>query len=403
MTRRVFRTFLLGPALAACAFTPTFGQSTGGQAPGSQPASASPSPSPSPSASPAIDFSGVIFGNYQYRTDAQARAQTGGQRPNKFDIERVYLTFKMPVGDRAGIRATTDIFQNSAGGYNGGWTVRLKYAYLQYDLLKDIGGSRGFDALGRIGMLHTVVIDHEEGFWPRYLAPTVTDRLSFFSSADLGVATQLALPDKLGEIYGTFTNGTGYTAPENDRFKDYALRVSLTPFGGRSGVLKTVTISPWVYRGAVASKFATAVTGPITDAMPRDRWGLFVGAKDPRLTVGVHYASRTDAFESGATPQTRVETDSTGHAWSAYAVARPFRWTAGKNASSLGAVFRVDDFSPRNGRAGAQRFVVAGLQYEPTSRTAFSLDVQHNAPHGYPGAAPLAESKTIFVHWSANF
>ncbi|HEY8309382.1 MAG TPA: hypothetical protein VIG47_02445, partial [Gemmatimonadaceae bacterium] len=48
-----------------------------------------------------IDFSGVVFGNYQYQTAAGA-----SKNQNKFDVERAYLTFKMPAGDRASIRVT---------------------------------------------------------------------------------------------------------------------------------------------------------------------------------------------------------------------------------------------------------------------------------------------------------
>src|SRR5256885_7604871 len=50
---------------------------------------------------PPIDFSGAIFANYQYRTDIQAKDF------NKFDVERAYLTFRMPAGDRTSIRVTT--------------------------------------------------------------------------------------------------------------------------------------------------------------------------------------------------------------------------------------------------------------------------------------------------------
>lgn len=350
-----------------------------------------------------LDFSGVIFGNYQLRTDSAARSTAGGKRPNKFDVERVYLTFRMPVGDRASIRATTDIFQNPATGYYGGWVVRLKYAYLQYDFLKDFRGHKGFDASGRLGMLQNVVIDHEEGFWPRYLAPTVTDRSGFFQSSDVGVATQVSLPGKFGEAYATVTNGPGYQFAENDRFKDVALRVSLTPLASRGGWLKTLAITPWVYHGKVASRFANAAADPITEAMPRDRWGIFVGEKHPLLTAGFHYAHRTDAFETGATPDARVEADSGGHAWSVYAITKPVHWKAGKNTSTLGALFRFDDFTPRDDRPGDTRFIVAGLQYEPTQRTTFSVDYQRNAPHAFTGAVPTVRTETWFVHWAANF
>src|SRR2546421_2050731 len=95
-----------------------------------------------PVKTPQLDFSGVIFGNYQYRTDSAAKAALAGKSPNQFQIERVYLTFRMPVGDRASIRATTDIFQGdqSNASFYRGWVVRLKYGYLQYDFLKNGGG-----------------------------------------------------------------------------------------------------------------------------------------------------------------------------------------------------------------------------------------------------------------------
>ena len=81
---------------------------------------------------PPIDFSGVIYSNFQYRTDSRAKDF------NKFDIERIYLTFRMPAGDRAAIRVTTDVFQQQntpADAYYAGWAVRIKYGYLQYNYL----------------------------------------------------------------------------------------------------------------------------------------------------------------------------------------------------------------------------------------------------------------------------
>ncbi|HSU96762.1 MAG TPA: hypothetical protein VLI40_05995, partial [Gemmatimonadaceae bacterium] len=81
-----------------------------------------------------IDFSGVVFGNYQYQAAAGANKDQ-----NKFDVERAYLTFKMPAGDRASIRVTGDLYQQTASGsdaYYKGWVLRAKYAYLQYDFLK---------------------------------------------------------------------------------------------------------------------------------------------------------------------------------------------------------------------------------------------------------------------------
>ncbi|MFL5560863.1 MAG: hypothetical protein ACJ79K_05235 [Gemmatimonadaceae bacterium] len=409
MLSRVLRGLSIAGMLSAGGATALSAQSTPATTPATTPTPA-PAPAAAPQApAPALDFSGVIFGNYQYRTDSLAKAQTGGKSPNQFVIDRVYLTFRMPVGDRASIRATTDIVQNANGAYYNGWSVRLKYGYLQYNFLQNLGGHPGFNALARVGMLHTVVIDHEEGFWPRYLSQTAVERFGFFSSADLGAASQLSLPGKMGEIYGTITNGPGYTSPEVDRFKDLALRVTLTPLGTHAGLLQTLAISPWVYRGRTASKYAAGGRGqvaPVTDGLTRDRWGIFAGIKDPRLVVAAHYARRTEGFETGAntlaSPRVAAP-DSSGTLWSAYTVVRPIQWTSGKNTAKLGIVARWDRFTPRTTRSGVQRLAILGLQWEPTSRTALALDYQDVTPQDYNGPAPITETRGWYLHWNASF
>lgn len=349
-----------------------------------------------------LDFSGVIFGNYQFRTDSAAKAANGGQSPNKFDLERVYLTFKLPVGDRFGIRATTDIYQNANNNYYNGWAVRLKYGYLEYKFANDVGG---FSALSRIGILQTVVIDHEESFWPRYLANVAVEKYGWFSSADAGFSTQLTLPAKLGEIYATVTNGPGYTAPENDRFKDVAARLTLTPLANYYGFLSSLTISPWYYKGSIASAFAADPVNPITSPLDRNRWGVLAGLKDPHFVAAVHYARRIDGFESGANTAGSpvVVTDSTGAVLSAYAILKPLQWTSGHDKSTLGAVVRWDSYKPRVGVNGAVQFVIGGLQWEPSARTAITLDYQALTPQAFAGKAPVTQTNTWFLHWAASF
>ena len=47
-----------------------------------------------------------------------------------------YLTLKGPLGDRVSYRVTTDIKQGGGTDSYKGWFVRLKYGFLQYDLMK---------------------------------------------------------------------------------------------------------------------------------------------------------------------------------------------------------------------------------------------------------------------------
>ena len=353
-----------------------------------------------PAATPGFDFSGVLFANFQYRTD---KGPAEGQ--NKFDLERAYLTFKMPAGDRGSIRVTGDVYQQTGSGsdaYYKGWVLRAKYAYFQYDYLK----STSFNALARAGILHTVVIDHEEGFWPRFITNTAVERAGFFSSADVGVATQVSFPGKRGELYATITNGPGYASRETDRFKDYAARLSLTPFGAStSRFSRALTVSGWGYKGAVGSKFVSSGAGqigPVGSGLVRDRAGVFVGVKDPRLVIGAEYATRKDGSESGANTvaSPRVVTDSSGRLVDGFIVVRPLNFSNLKAKSPLGIVARLDRFTPNSGSGGTLNFVVAGLIWDLTSRASVSLDYQEQTPHS---GLVAAATKTTFLHLVANF
>jgi hypothetical protein len=361
-----------------------------------------PAPPPAPTVSVPVDFSGVMFANFQYRGDKGAPNPT-----NKFDLERAYLTFRMPAGDRASIRVTADVFQqtsttNNADAFYRGWVIRAKYAYLQYDLIK----SSSWNANIRGGLLHTVVIDHIEGFWPRWISQTPVERAGFFSSADAGVATLWSFPNKFGEFYATITNGPGYTSRETDRFKDYAARLTLTPLGGSDNkILKTFALSGWTYVGAVASAFVNGGTGqigPVGNSLPRTRAGVFAGLRDPRLALGAEWDTRKDARETGANTvaSPRVEVDSTGRLLAGFAVIKPFQLINDKSTFPLGLVGRWDRFKPNTDLDGYINTVIGGLTFDLNKKSAISLDYQEQTPHN---GAVIAATKTYFLHLVANF
>ena len=83
----------------------------------------------------------------------------------------------------------------------------------------------------------------------------------------------------------TVVNGTNYSSGETDRFKDYAARVTLTPFANDSSFFRTLTISPWYSMGQTASAFVLPPNA-ISEGLQRDRRGLFVGLRERRLTGG---------------------------------------------------------------------------------------------------------------------
>jgi hypothetical protein len=344
-----------------------------------------------------LDFSGVLFANFQYHADTGVTKSS-----NKFDVERIYLTFKMPVGDRLGVRVTTDIFQaQSTDGAVKGWLLRAKYAYLQYDY----GNKGGLSGLVRFGIVPTVIIDHEETFWPRFIAQVAIDRAGLVSPADGGLATILQLPGSRGEFYAAVTNGPGYTSRESDRFKDYSARLSLTPLVSRSDWLRTLTLTGWAYRGLVGSKFSSGgpgQLGPIGSGMPRNRWGVFSGVRDPRFSFGAHYGGTTDASESGANTLAapRVAHDSSGRFASVYGTLNPLRMISSASRSPFGLVLRYDDFTTNRTSASGYRLFIGGVSAEVSQRVMMSLDYQlQNPKNGI--TVPL--TRTYFAHLVANF
>lgn len=392
--------FCLLLPLSLAAQQPTTDTTKPAASPPASPPPASPAPAQPAAAPLPIDFSGVIYANFQYRGDKGASKSF-----NKFDLERAYLTFRMPAGDRASIRITADVFQQPAtpnDSYYRGWTIRAKYAYLQYDLIK----SATWNANIRGGLLHNVVIDHMEQFWPRWVSQTPVERNGWFSSSDAGVATTLSFPNKLGEFYATVVNGPGYTSRETDRFKDYAARLTFTPLGSSENkILKTFALTGYTYIGAVASSFAAGGAGqigPVGSSLPRTRAGVFAGVRDPRLSAGFEWDTRKDARETGANTlaSPRVEVDSTGRLLAGFAVVKPFQLIDDKSTLPLGLIGRWDRFTPNSDLDGFINIIIGGLTWDLNKRSAISLDYQEQTPHD---GAVIAATKTYFLHMVANF
>ncbi len=181
---------------------------------------------------------------------------------------------------------------------------------------------------------------------------------------------------------------------------------SFTPLANsETRLLKTLTLTGWVYRGALGSKFAsggTGQTGAVGSGLDRNRAGVFVGIRDPRLVIGADFATRTDGGEGGAntTASPRTLTDSTGRLVAGYAVLRPLHFSDTKAGSPLGVVARWDRFKPNTSAAAFSNIIIAGLIWDLNARSSLSLDYQEQTPHFGP---VLGTSKTYFLHLVANF
>jgi hypothetical protein len=369
------------------------------------------------SPAPTLDFSGVMFGNFQIRSDSAAKAQTGGKQPNRFDLARVYLNFRMPAGERGSIRATTDLYQNTLDGYYTGWALRFKYAYFQYNATSKLAGVDGLSMVARVGMLHNVVVEHMDSYWPRWMSQNAVETHGFFASADMGVASLVTLPKRRGEAYFTIVNGNGYTAAETDRFKDIGARFSWTPFANDSGFLRTFAITPWYSRGRTAGIFSNGgagQVGPWTKGVQRDRRGLFAGLRDRRLTSGAEFSQRVEGLEAGANTagNPRTVRNRTSNLTSAFAIVRPLEVMDASKRSRLSLFTRFDAFQLDDPPVTAPQPKVStslvwfGLFWDLNARSTFTIDFQTSTTKTTPAGSTTTNSvptKTLFFHWVANY
>lgn len=368
---------------------------------------------------PPLNFSGVLFGSYNYQLPTTPN-QFPNQTNNSFIIDRAYLNFRIGAGDHTSIRVTTDVYQTSEATPNA-YTLRAKYAYLQYDGTKAANGSQ---LTGRLGILQNVEIDAEEQFWPRYLSQVPVERAGYFASADAGLAALYTLPNRMGEVYSTIVNGPGYTSRENNRFKDFAARLSLTPLANQAiaPLMQSLTLTLWGYKGALASTFVNGNTAfgiaPVGEAMDRDRAGVLVGVREPRLTFAAQYATRTDQRDTASVTLPRTVIDTKGNLWSAYGTIRPLAFFNGTGKSSVGLVGRYDHVSPSTATdnipvgslvpstSNSYHTLIGGVFWDLSQKAQLALDYQeslatNNDQSNTP--TPNGAIKAYFLHFVVNF
>jgi hypothetical protein len=354
-------------------------------------------PQAPPSSALPFAFSGVLYLNYQYGGLSGARSE------NRFDLERAYLNFRASSGSRDSIRVTLDVFQQrdaTRDQYYRGWTMRVKYAYLNHDFIQGTGDA--MKVWARLGLIQTVVIEKEEQFWNRGLSQVALEQAGYFNSADAGVGLGITLPDRVGEIYSTIMNGAGYQSRETDRFKDFQTRLTLTPWAKGSSFLKGLQLSPWISIGGRSSDFVSrrGTVQPVADARRKDRYGFLATYRDARFVFGAQLARKIDIAESADTlqdvaPSTRTVT---GNLTSVFAFWRPL--ASASTSSPWSLLGRLDHIKPDDAAPGTQRRYIVGTTWELSSRTSVTLDVQSLSPrNGLSGTA----SRTFFLHFIANY
>ena len=187
-------------------------------------------------------------------------------------------------------------------------------------------------------------------------------------------------------------------------FKDYAARLTLTPFANSVSYFKGLQISPWYLKGDRASDFARkrGTVLAVNDGLQRDRYGLLLTLKDPRLSLGAQFARKVDVFESADTTRATAPTAATrtGSVMSLYAIAKPLLYIQSAPEWPLGVVFRLDRSSNNVDADPYQRNVITGLSWDFNKRTSVYFDVQASQPKR---GSTATDTRTFFFHVIANY
>ena len=324
---------------------------------------------------PTWNFEAWLFGTFTYQVDSAARAANNGAAYSKFTVDRAYLTFLGRVAPDFGFRVTTDVKMLPANNVYSGLIIRLKYAYMEWDFLH-AKTATDWSAWARIGQIHTVIIEEEEHFWPRWIQKTALEYWALQpGAADLGASAQFILPGKWGAAYLTIANGGGYqVAADQDRYKDVATRFSLTPLGKAAGYWKRLEVTPWIQVGRTQSTGATPV------GLENNAGGIFLGDSDPRLSFGVEYAERQ--FQT--MPATTVVT-TTAKVYDGFVSVRPSLFFD-PHGVPWGILLRGDHFLENEGGAAYRTLALGGVFLDVAKNSSFAITYQIDA--GHDGSTP---------------
>ncbi len=290
-----------------------------------------------------VTFNASFFGNYSYTVQG-----IEGQDFNKFDIERMYLTFKSQISENWKLQATTDIYRNTdAGTYYKGLAVRLKFGFIDYTPWQSLSI--------KAGMIPGPWVGTVESFWKyRGVSATASDKFSYLPTADLGASVTYSLPDKYGELAGYVYNGDSFSSPETNQYKDYVLRGLLVPFP-TSPELKNLSLG-------VCVAFGKSGTAGLT----KNRVGGFLGYSYDFVIVGAEYDTKTDGVANAA--------DISGNVYSLFT---EIKFPIAELQSKLSLIFRYDSSDPNvNKDNDRNKFFIAGFVWKPTEKISFVLDRQ---------------------------
>ena len=340
----------------------------------------SPQPPSTPSAdAPAIRVGTTIFTDYAVQQEP-AIVDVDGNRieQSQFEITRAYINLSGSANRHIAFRLTTDVTRETGTGsaLNGSYTLRLKFAYLQWNLDDAL---RSKDTYARLGIQPTPWLVHmDEIYRYRFQGQEFEERDGYLTFADVGLSMHYTLARDYGDVHTGIYNGEGYSHLDPNDQKGWMTRGTLRPLPHHG-----------IWHGLRANAFYDR------DAYARDaerrRTSASVTFEHRYVTAAYDTMRATDQVTTAARPLH-------GRAWSA--------WVIPKSTHGWEGLLRIDRITPDADAADqVRRRTIAGVAYwfQHTSPvvTAVMLDVDDTRFAGFLPAQP--RQRRLAVHAMLTF
>jgi phosphate-selective porin O/P len=339
----------------------------------------SPPPAAPPPDAPTIRVGTTIFTDYALQQEPQVVDVNGNQvEQSQFEITRAYINLTGTATKRIAFRLTTDVTRETGTGsaLNGSYTLRLKFAYLQWNLDDAL---RSKDTYVRLGIQPTPWLVHmDEIYRYRFQGQEFEERDGYLTFADVGVAMHYTLARDYGDVQTGIYNGEGYSHVDPNDQKGWMTRGTLRPLA-HHGIWHGLRVNAFYDRDAYAR-----------DA-ERRRTSASVTFEHRYVTAAYDTMRATDQVTTAARPLL-------GRAWST--------WVIPKSTHGWEGLFRVDHITPDADAADhVRRRTIAGIAYwfQHTSPvvTALMLDLDDTRFAGFLPVQP--RQRRLALHAMLTF
>jgi hypothetical protein len=305
-----------------------------------------PKEAPKPAENFKIGVGATIFADYTYQDAPKITdADKNSVNFSSFEVRRAYINVTGNVSDVVAFRITPDVAARQtttfsglpAGGavassLDGSLTIRLKYAFAQFNLDKVLPHGSWI----RIGQQQTPYVDFMEGIYRyRFQGTIFVEREGYLSSSDVGLSGRLNFPNDYGEIHLGYYNGDTYSRTEVNDQKAFQIRGTLRPFP-KVADLKGLRLTAFYDNDH-----------PVQNA-DRKRFIGTLTFEHKYLVAGFEYL---DAKDNASATKPVVSSDG----WTV--------WVEPRTKFGLEGLFRYDDLKPNKSIDAKKNRTLAGVTY----------------------------------------